>query len=93
MADNIHKAQQVRLGNRNYKTSIKSFGQLISVVFIRAMKKSNILYDAMESRCYDGRMKVLSETYAPRKKITIAIILYELILIGIAILEMKGGLI
>lgn len=93
MADNIYKAQCVRLGNRNYKTSIKSFVQLISVLFIRSMKKSNMLFDAMESRGYDGRISVLNENHSGKHRITIGIILFELLLIGMFLLEQKGGII
>lgn len=85
VADHIHKAQLVRLGNKNYKTSLQSFSQLISVLFIRAMKKSNLQYDAMESRMYDGMIHVLKESRAPKKKVTVAIILFELLLIAIMI--------
>ena len=42
------------------------FGQMASVVFVRALKQSDALYNAMESRCYDGEIRVLSGEY--RKK-------------------------
>lgn len=64
----ISTAQRSRLGNRDYRTSLKSFGAMASALFVRAMKKSNALYDAMESRCYDGTIRVLNETFPPRKK-------------------------
>ncbi|MFI3213924.1 MAG: cobalt ECF transporter T component CbiQ [Eubacteriales bacterium] len=87
VADNIHKAQLVRLGNKDYKTSIQSFGQLISVLFIRAMKKSNALYDAMEARGYDGRINVLKESKESKKVVTLAIVCFEIMLVGIIVLE------
>jgi len=61
-------------GNKDYRTSLKSFGALASARFIRAIKKSNALYDAMESRCYDGTIHVLNETYPPVKKEIAAIV-------------------
>ena len=63
IASNLRTAQNSRLGNKDYRTSLKSFGALASALFIRAIKKSNALYDAMESRCYDGTIRVLNETY------------------------------
>lgn len=91
IASQITLAQQSRLGNHNYKMALQSFGQMVSVLFIRAMQKSNALYDAMESRGYDGRIQVLQE-YNPAKRIvTIGIIGVELLYIIVAIIEKTGG--
>ena len=59
-ASSITVSQQSRLGNRGFKTRIRSFGKLGSSLFILALKRSSTLYDAMESRCYDGSIRVLS---------------------------------
>ncbi len=79
----ISISQDARLGNKDLKTAYQSFGKLISILFIRAMKKSNSLYDAMESRCYDGHIHVLSEDFPPKKKNIMLIILFEFILFTI----------
>ena len=47
-ASAIMTAQKARLGNRDLKTSIQSFGQMASVVFVRALKQSDALYNAMD---------------------------------------------
>ncbi len=73
----IRTAQNSRLGNRSYRISMKSFSALVSALFIRAMKKSNALYDAMESRCYDGTIHVLDETFPPRKREICWILFFE----------------
>ena len=49
------------------------------------MKKSNALFDAMESRCYDGTIHVLTENYAPKKNEITAIVLFELLLLAITV--------
>lgn len=85
IASSIGTAQDSRLGNRNFRTSCKSFGALGSVLFIRAFAKSSKLYDAMESRCYDGRIRVLTEQYPPKKTEIIQIILFELLLLFLMI--------
>ena len=64
----ISISQRARLGNKDFKTSLRSFSALISSLFIRAVSRSSILYDAMESRCYDGVLNVLSEEQRPRKR-------------------------
>lgn len=87
----ITTAQHSRLGNKDYRTSLKSFSALASALFIRAIKKSNALYDAMESRCYDGTIRVLNETYPPKKKEIAAIIIFEICLYTLVILLMLPG--
>ena len=72
-ASSITVSQQSRLGNRSFKTRIRSFGKLGSSLFILALKRSGALYDAMESRCYDGSIRVLSREQ-PAKAGEIAVI-------------------
>ncbi len=83
----ITTAQNSRLGNKDFKTSMNSFGKMCSVLLVRAFKKSNALYDAMESRCYDGRIRVLDESALPKRKEIIGMIVYEGLLISIALWE------
>lgn len=87
IASAISTAQDSRLGNRNYKTSMKSFGAMISALFVRAMKKSGALYDAMESRCYDGTIRVLNETFPPKKREMALIAAAEILLYILVIWE------
>lgn len=87
VASSITVSQHSRLGNRNYRTSLKSFGALVSVLFIRSFKKANALYDAMESRCYDGAIRVLNETYPPKKREIALVIVFELLLLLILLIE------
>lgn len=80
IASAITTAQNSRLGNKDFRTSCRSFGAMASALFIRAIRKSGTLYDAMESRCYQGTIRVLTEHYPPRKREICAIILFEVIL-------------
>lgn len=82
-AYDILTSQKARLGNKDFKTSCKSMGTLLAVLLVRAFKRSSVLYDAMESRCYDGTIRVLSENYPPKLKEILYIVLYELFLISI----------
>ena len=85
VAGNILTSQNSRLGNRDFKTSCKSFGGMVSVLFVRAMKKSGALYDAMESRCYDGTIHVLTENYPPKAKEIAGIACFEILLLILTI--------
>lgn len=84
-ASAISVSQDCRLGNKDYKTALRSFGMLGSVLMIRAVSRSNRLYDAMEARGYDGTIRVLSENRPPEKKIVAAIVLFELFLFLFAV--------
>ncbi|QOV19988.1 cobalt ECF transporter T component CbiQ [Blautia liquoris] len=89
VASAITTSQNSRLGNRNFKTSCKSFGSLGSALFIRAMKKSDALYDSMEARCYDGTIHVLTENYPAKSSELLLLILYELLLILLMIWRIR----
>ena len=84
-ASAISVSQKCRLGNKDYRTSVKSFGLLGSVLMIRAVKRANRLYDAMEARCYDGTIRVLTENRKPKKKIIAAIIVFDTALLIFAV--------
>ncbi|MGI5874587.1 MAG: cobalt ECF transporter T component CbiQ [Bacillota bacterium] len=81
IASSITTSQRSRLGNKDLKTAYHSFSNMVSVLFVRAIKKSNALFDAMESRCYDGRIRVLNETFPPKAKEIIAIVCFEVFLL------------
>ncbi len=80
-ASAITVSQQSRLGNRDFRTRVRSFGALGSSLFILALKRSNALYDAMEARCYDGSIRVLSKERPAKAGEAAAIVLYEVLLI------------
>ncbi len=86
-ASRISTAQAARLGNRDFRTSMRSFGQMAAALFVRSLKKSDALYRAMEARGYDGRIRVLGEQYPPKRAQIACLVFYELMLFGIAIGE------
>ena len=57
----MKNAAESRLGYKDYRTSIKSFGSTASNLLVVSFKKANAYYDALESRGYDGRMHFLQE--------------------------------
>lgn len=81
----ISISQDCRLGKKDYRTSLQSFGMLGSALMIRAVGRSNKLYSAMEARCYDGTISVLSEDHPPKKRVIIEIILFDATLFIFAI--------
>ena len=84
-ASAITTAQKSRLGNRNYRTKVRAFGSMGSALFIRAFRRANALYDAMESRCYDGTIRVLSEEQPVSRKEICYIAVFEIILLAVTI--------
>lgn len=89
----ITTAQNCRLGNKDLKTSIQSMGNMLATLLVYAIRKSSVLFDAMEARCYDGKIHVLTE-YEPAAKKEIALVMaYLLCLLALAIFcHTKGGL-
>ena len=85
MASAITTSQNSRLGNRDCRTKIRCFGSMGSALLVRSVKRSGVLYDAMEARCYDGELKVLSEERPAEKKEIFGIAGYEFILLGTVI--------
>lgn len=55
-----------RLGYCDFKTACRSFGSTAGNLLVIALKKANMYYDALVSRCYDGELLFLEE----EKKVT-----------------------
>ena len=84
-ASAIRTSQNCRLGYQDYRTSLRSFGELCAVLFVRALKRSNDLYAAMEARGYDGKIRVLHEKRPVKRKELAAVTVFELILMGVVL--------
>lgn len=87
----ISIAQKSRLGNMTFRQSLHSFGQLVSALFVQAVNRSGILYDAMESRCYDGDLRVLSEDLPPKKRELLLILCFETLLLILTVIVRYNG--
>lgn len=68
LADAIQISQNCRLGNHSFHSKLSGMGQMLSVLLVRSLKKSSLLYDAMESRLYDGEIRVLEEHHPAKKQ-------------------------
>lgn len=71
MASSITTSQRCRLGNKNFRTELGSMGQMLAVLLVRSLNKSNNLFDAMESRCYTGELRVLYDYPSAKKAETV----------------------
>ncbi len=86
-------SQKCRLGNRDFKTSLKATALLFAVLLQRALFKSSLLYTAMESRCYDGSIRVLQRAFPATWAEKLSILLFLALLIGLgAMSKIYGGL-
>ncbi len=59
----MYKAQKLRLGYRNFKSSLLCVSELAAMLFIRAYKRADFSYQALLSRGYDGEITVISNQY------------------------------
>lgn len=93
MASAIMISQSCRLGNRSPRSAIKGMGLMLSVLFMRAMAKSSLLYDAMESRCYDGQIRVLGQSFMSTNGEKALTALFLAGLLAVAVLcRLAGGI-
>lgn len=61
--EDIYTAQNSRLGYLSLSSAYQSMGKLISILFIKAYKHTDMLYTALEARGYDGEMNVMNESF------------------------------
>ena len=62
-AGRIRTAQESRLGYRGFRRSVSSLGTLLSVVFLRALRRGDRVFSALESRGYTGSLATLPGQY------------------------------
>ena len=62
-AGRIHTAQAARLGYGTWRRSITSLGELLSVLFVRALRRGERVYAALESRGYTGSLATVAGQY------------------------------
>ena len=62
-AGRIRVAQESRLGYGSFRKSLECMGDLVSLVFLRAWRKGDRVYTALESRGYDGSLTTLAAAY------------------------------
>jgi cobalt/nickel transport system permease protein len=56
-------AQDSRLGYSSVASSYRSLGAVISSLFLKAYKKSEDLYTALEARGYEGELVVIEKSF------------------------------
>lgn len=77
LASQIRTAQQARLCQRYYRRDLAAFAAMLSTLFVLAMKQSARLYDAMESRCYQGTLRVLTHHQPAKKREIAGVVLFD----------------
>jgi len=82
----IQRSQISRLSGNNYKTRLRSAAKLLSSLFLFSLKKSDDIYNSLESRCYNGNIKFLGRKFTHSKMNIGLIILIEGLLITETIL-------
>lgn len=93
-ADTMYTAQNSRLGYTSLSSSYRSLAALASTLFVRAYKRSDELYTALEARGYDGELNVLEEPFRTHMAEYIAPVAINLFLIltTLFLRRLTGGL-
>ncbi len=93
-ANSIFISQNSRLGYATIRLGYHSLGKLIASLFITSYKKSQQIYIAMESRCYDGDIRLMEEEYRVSSLNIFLIVGLQVVLIAISLLiKNMGGII
>ncbi len=87
LASVLTTAQQSRLGNRDFRTSLRSFGALGQALFVQSIVRSRLSWQAMESRCYQGQVNVLHPKQPVKKSQVLLTALFELLLLALVIIR------
>ncbi len=82
-SSSIMTAQHARLGYASAGTAYHSFGTMLTMLLVRALKRSDALYTALESRGYQGELTVLEEDYVKSPALVWATIFLNVALVGI----------
>ncbi|KGM94483.1 cobalt ECF transporter T component CbiQ [Clostridium botulinum] len=77
----IYISQKGRLGYSSIKLGYKSLGELITILFIRAYKKSQDMYTSLECRCYSGEINVIEPEYSISYRNIFMIISLQIVLV------------
>lgn len=86
---NMQNSAASRLGYRNFKTSMTSFGNIASNILIVSLKKANAYYTAMEARCFDGDLNFLQDEKRLYGKNVFTVFLFVLFMFFIWIVSLK----
>ena len=86
---NMQNSAISRLGYRNFKTSMMSFGNIASNILIVSLKKANAYYTAMEARCFDGDLNFLQDEKRLYIRNILSAVLFVLLMFFIWIVSLK----
>ena len=86
-AAKIRVAQASRLGYSGFRNSMTSTGELVTGVFLRAMRRADRMNAAAESRGFEGDFSFLAEEETPSRLLIWCAVLSGAVLIAAGILE------
>lgn len=86
----VYKSQVLRLGYKNFKSSIICLGELAATLFIRAYKKADLSYECLLSRGYNGEINTIDEVYESGRMFYIFTVLFVAVSILIKYFSWAG---
>lgn len=81
MYSRMQTAAEARMGYRDFRTSLRSFGQIGANLFFLSLGRADKLYDAMLARGYEGRLEFLEQ----KKPVQRLQIIWSIAYVGIAL--------
>lgn len=91
-ADTMITAQNSRLGYSSLTSGYRSLGALSATLFVRAFKRGNDLYTALEARGYDGELVVLEKSFESRwTDYLVPVAINVLLIMSVLLIRRFGG--
>ncbi|MDG6223594.1 MAG: cobalt ECF transporter T component CbiQ [Candidatus Bathyarchaeota archaeon] len=90
IASQMNTAQEMRLGNTNWISKIKSTALLAGNLFIRTLEQGERTFTAMSARGYDGEIQILDDLPNSRLWLVIGILFFDVFLILASVLTASG---
>lgn len=87
MSITIFNAQSSRLGYSCIASGYRSLGALAASLFVKAYKRADEVYTALEARCYQGDLNVLQEPYEKHRSWYFATIIINIFLIVVTLIN------
>lgn len=86
MYHTMHDAAKSRLGYVDFRTNVRTTGNLYSNLLARSYRKAGRNFDAMESRCFDTEIRFLERDGRATGKETAAAAAYIIVTLGLVLL-------
>jgi cobalt/nickel transport system permease protein len=93
VSSKMNTAQKLRQGHSSVMRRLRSLALLAGNLFIRTLEQGERTFTAMNSRGYDGDIRILDELPRPRKTVLGTIMIFDIFMVILIILLINFGVV